>query len=173
MKKVLVTGADGFIGSHLTEALVERGCDVRAFVFYNSFNHWGWIDSFGQNVKDRLDGMYNKFIVGGSVIKPSDVRGAIKTLNSVILNYNDYPTKRAEKYVDTLAPIRGDVVKQFGKDNMVDYFAGIFDEKMPLQSESGVVDFKPIGGVEVVGEGGVGAGPQGAGSGPHEGFELD
>ena len=44
-KKVLVTGADGFIGSHLVEALVNLGCDVRAFVFYNSFNSWGWLDT--------------------------------------------------------------------------------------------------------------------------------
>lgn len=40
-KKVLITGADGFIGSHLTEALVKEGCKVKAFVYYNSFNSWG------------------------------------------------------------------------------------------------------------------------------------
>ena len=44
--KVLITGADGFIGSHLTEALVDNGYDVRAFVYYNSFNSYGWIDTF-------------------------------------------------------------------------------------------------------------------------------
>lgn len=43
MKKVLVTGADGFIGSHLTESLLEKGYDVKAFTYYNSFNTWGWI----------------------------------------------------------------------------------------------------------------------------------
>lgn len=44
MKKILVTGADGFIGSHLTEELVRQGCNVCAFVLYNSFNSWGWLD---------------------------------------------------------------------------------------------------------------------------------
>ena len=45
MKKILVTGADGFIGSHLTESLVEKGFRVKAFTFYNSFNSWGWLDT--------------------------------------------------------------------------------------------------------------------------------
>ena len=45
MKKVLVTGADGFIGSHLVETLIDKGYEVRAFVYYNSFNNWGWLDT--------------------------------------------------------------------------------------------------------------------------------
>ncbi len=45
-KKVLVTGSDGFIGSHLVERLLKEDCQVKAFVFYNSFNSWGWIDTF-------------------------------------------------------------------------------------------------------------------------------
>lgn len=53
-KKVLVTGAEGFIGSHLTERLVELGADVTALVQYNSFNNWGWIDTFDKNVKDNI-----------------------------------------------------------------------------------------------------------------------
>ena len=47
-KKVLVTGADGFIGSHLVEALLNEGCNVKAFVYYNSFNSWGWLDSISE-----------------------------------------------------------------------------------------------------------------------------
>ena len=72
-KKVLVTGAEGFIGSHLTERLVELGAEVTALVQYNSFNNWGWIDTFDKNVFDsikvetgdirQLDGM-NRIIKG-------------------------------------------------------------------------------------------------------------
>ncbi|AEB75798.1 NAD-dependent 4,6-dehydratase LegB [Clostridium botulinum] len=53
-KKVLVTGAEGFIGSHLIERLVELGADITALVQYNSFNNWGWIDTFDKNVKDNI-----------------------------------------------------------------------------------------------------------------------
>ena len=51
---VLVTGADGFIGSHLTEALVREGLDVKAFVLYNSFNSWGWLDHCEKDVKGNF-----------------------------------------------------------------------------------------------------------------------
>jgi len=50
-RKVLITGADGFIGSHLAERLLEENCNVRALVYYNSFNSWGWLDSLP---KDKL-----------------------------------------------------------------------------------------------------------------------
>lgn len=55
MPKILITGADGFIGSHLTEELVRRGHDVRAFVYYNSFNSWGWLDQSASEVRSSLD----------------------------------------------------------------------------------------------------------------------
>ena len=55
MSKVLVTGAGGFIGSHLTELLLERGLDVRAFVHYNSLGTWGWLDSLPKDVKDSIE----------------------------------------------------------------------------------------------------------------------
>jgi NAD dependent epimerase/dehydratase len=54
-EKVLVTGACGFIGSHLVERLVEMGAKVRAFVFYNSFNHWGWLDSLPEEKLQKIE----------------------------------------------------------------------------------------------------------------------
>ncbi len=71
-KKVLVTGADGFIGSHLVEHLLERGADVRAFVYYNSFNSWGWLDTLDMDVKRGLD------VVAGDIRDPHGVRNAMK-----------------------------------------------------------------------------------------------
>lgn len=69
-KKVLVTGADGFIGSHLVEALMERGCDVRAFVFYNSFNSWGWLDSLPRERLAKLE------VFSGDIRDPNGVYDA-------------------------------------------------------------------------------------------------
>lgn len=71
-KKILVTGADGFIGSHLTEELVRRGCDVRAFVFYNSFNSWGWLDHSEKRIKKNLD------VFPGDIRDPHGMRKAMK-----------------------------------------------------------------------------------------------
>ena len=77
MKKILVTGADGFIGSHLTEELVKQGYEVRAFVFYNSFNSWGWIDSFPEEIKNRIE------IFAGDIRDPNGVRVAMKDCDTV------------------------------------------------------------------------------------------
>ncbi|OFZ53990.1 MAG: NAD-dependent dehydratase [Bdellovibrionales bacterium RIFOXYC1_FULL_54_43] len=75
--KVLVTGSDGFIGSHLTEALVHAGYDVRAFVYYNSFNSLGWIDSFDPELKKKLE------IFTGDIRDPNGVRTAMKDVDVV------------------------------------------------------------------------------------------
>lgn len=77
-KKVLVTGADGFIGSHLTEELVRRGYHVRAFVFYNSFNTWGWLDSLPANVMDHVE------VFTGDIRDPNGVREAMKDCDAVL-----------------------------------------------------------------------------------------
>ena len=52
---ILITGADGFIGSHLTEALVRQGYKVRAFTMYNSFNSWGWLDHCDSDIKGQFE----------------------------------------------------------------------------------------------------------------------
>ncbi len=70
--KVLVTGADGFIGSHLTELLVEKGYEVRAFAFYNSFNTWGWLDTLPASIMDHVE------VFTGDIRDPNGVREAVK-----------------------------------------------------------------------------------------------
>ena len=77
MKKILVTGADGFIGSHLVERLVELGYKVKAFVYYNSFNSWGWIDTFDKEIKDSIE------IFSGDVRDPNGVYEAMKDVDAV------------------------------------------------------------------------------------------
>ena len=70
-KKILITGADGFIGSHLTEALVRAGYDVKAFVLYNSFNSWGWLDQCKRDVKGKFE------VFAGDVRDPHGMRAAM------------------------------------------------------------------------------------------------
>jgi len=70
--QILVTGADGFIGSHLVEALVNQGNKVKAFVFYNSFNSWGWLDSLPQRIMDNVE------IFSGDIRDPNGVRKAME-----------------------------------------------------------------------------------------------
>ena len=76
-KKVLVTGSEGFIGSHLTERLVELGANVTALVQYNSFNNWGWIDAFDKNTKDSIK------IVTGDIREYDGMKKIIKRQNVV------------------------------------------------------------------------------------------
>lgn len=71
-KNVLVTGADGFIGSHLVERLLEEGSNVKAFVYYNSFNSWGWLDSLPKETLSKIE------IFSGDIRDPNGVRTAMK-----------------------------------------------------------------------------------------------
>jgi NAD dependent epimerase/dehydratase len=77
-RKILVTGADGFIGSHLTETLVRLGFDVRAFVYYNSFNSWGWLDHLSEDVKGKFE------VVAGDIRDSYGIRVAMKDCDSVL-----------------------------------------------------------------------------------------
>ncbi|RYE25172.1 MAG: SDR family NAD(P)-dependent oxidoreductase [Sphingobacteriales bacterium] len=71
-KKILVTGADGFIGSHLVEQLVQEGCKVKAFCYYNSFNSWGWLDTLPKETLSQIE------VFTGDVRDPNGVRTAMK-----------------------------------------------------------------------------------------------
>ena len=99
MKKVLVTGADGFIGSHLTERLMERGYDVKAFVYYNSFNTWGWLDTLPKEKLSQIE------VFSGDVRDPNGVREAMKGVDGVFhlaaLIAIPYSYHSPDSYVDT------------------------------------------------------------------------
>lgn len=99
MKKVLITGADGFIGSHLVEALVTRGYSVRAFVLYNSFNTWGWLDKVSPEILKNVE------IFSGDIRDPHGVKVAMKGCNFVLhlaaLIAIPYSYHSPDTYVDT------------------------------------------------------------------------
>ncbi len=98
-KKILVTGADGFIGSHLTETLVRAGYDVKAFVLYSSFNSWGWLDQCADDVKSKFE------VFAGDIRDPYGVREAMKGCDSVLhlaaLIAIPYSYHSPNTYVDT------------------------------------------------------------------------
>jgi NAD dependent epimerase/dehydratase len=97
--RILVTGADGFIGSHLTERLVRAGHTVRAFVLYNSFNSWGWLDHCGDDVK----GQFEVFV--GDIRDSNGVRTAMRDCDAVLhlaaLIGIPYSYHSPDTYVDT------------------------------------------------------------------------
>lgn len=99
MKKVLVTGADGFIGSHLTESLLEKGYDVKAFVYYNSFNTWGWLDTLPKEKLDQIE------VFTGDIRDPNGVREAMKGIDAVFhlaaLIAIPFSYHSPDSYVDT------------------------------------------------------------------------
>ena len=97
--KILVTGADGFIGSHLTEKLVREGHEVKAFSYYNSFNSWGWLDTIPKNVLNEVE------IFTGDIRDPNGVREALKGMDEVYhlaaLIAIPYSYHSPDMYVDT------------------------------------------------------------------------
>lgn len=97
--KVLVTGADGFIGSHLTESLLEQGFDVKAFTFYNSFNTWGWLDTLPKEKLDQIE------IFSGDIRDPNGVYEVMKGIDQVFhlaaLIAIPFSYHSPDSYVDT------------------------------------------------------------------------
>ncbi len=98
-KKILVTGSDGFIGSHLTETLVRMGCNVRAVVYYNSFNSWGWLDESPEEIKKELD------VFAGDIRDPYGMKKAMQGCDVVFhlaaLIAIPYSYHSPDTYVDT------------------------------------------------------------------------
>ncbi|HNW99337.1 MAG TPA: NAD-dependent 4,6-dehydratase LegB [Bacteroidales bacterium] len=98
-KNILVTGAGGFIGSHLVEELVKRDCKVKAFVHYNSFNSWGWLDYMDENIKKKID------VFIGDIRDPYGVKTAMKG-NAIVFHLAaligiPYSYHSPDVYVDT------------------------------------------------------------------------
>jgi dTDP-glucose 4,6-dehydratase len=136
MTRILVTGADGFIGSHLVEELVRQGRSVRAFVYYNSFDHWGWLDSAPANVRDSIE------VVAGDIRDRHFVENAMKGCSSVLhlaaLIGIPYSYHAAESYVD---------VNVHGTLNVVEAARAHGLEKVVVTSTSevyGTAQFVPI-----------------------------
>ena len=98
-KTVLVTGADGFIGSHLVEKLIDDGHKVKAFVYYNSFNSWGWLDTLPKEILNQIE------IFAGDVRDSNGVRTAVKGVDIIYhlaaLIAIPYSYHSPDSYVDT------------------------------------------------------------------------
>lgn len=145
-KKVLVTGAEGFIGSHLTERLVELGADVTALVQYNSFNNWGWIDTFDKEILNsikvetgdirELDGM-NRIIKGQEVVFHL---AALIAIPYSYLSPMAYVRTNVEGTTNVLEACRNhDVQKIIHTSTSETYGTALYvpiDEKHPMQGQS-------------------------------------
>jgi dTDP-glucose 4,6-dehydratase len=144
--RILVTGADGFIGSHLTEALVREGYKVRAFVYYNSFNSWGWLDKCADDVKGKFE------VFSGDIRDPHGVnqamKGCISVLHLAALISIPYSYHSPDTYIDTnikgtlnvLQAARVQEVKRVIHTSTSEVYGTAryvpIDEKHPLQGQS-------------------------------------
>lgn len=145
-KKVLVTGAEGFIGSHLTERLVELGADVTALAQYNSFNSWGWIDTFDKNVKESIKvvtGDIREYDGMKRIIKGQEVVLHLAALIAIPYSYLSpmaYVRTNVEGTTNVLEACREyDVEKIVHTSTSETYGTALYvpiDEKHPMQGQS-------------------------------------
>ncbi|QCX32361.1 NAD-dependent epimerase/dehydratase family protein [Caloramator sp. E03] len=145
-KKVLITGAEGFIGSHLTERLVELGADVTALVQYNSFNNWGWIETFDKNVKDNINvvlGDIREYDGMKKIINGQEVVFHLAALIAIPYSYVSpmaYIKTNVEGTTNVLEACREyDVQKVVHTSTSETYGTALYvpiDEKHPLQGQS-------------------------------------
>ena len=145
-KKVLITGSDGVIGSHLVERFLKEKCVVRAFVFYNSFNSWGWLDTLPTEVLKQVE------IFAGDIRDPFTVKKAVKDVNIIChlaaLIGIPYSYIAPDSYIDTNVKGTLNVVqaaKSFNLEKVIitstseTYGSAIYvpiDEKHPYQPQS-------------------------------------
>jgi NAD dependent epimerase/dehydratase len=145
-KKVLITGSDGFIGSHLVERFLKEKCVVRAFVFYNSFNSWGWLDTLPTKVLNQVE------IFAGDIRDPFTVKKAVKDVNIIChlaaLIGIPYSYIAPDSYIDTNVKGTLNVVQAAKSSNLEKviitstsetYGSAIYvpiDEKHPYQPQS-------------------------------------
>lgn len=145
-KKVLVTGSEGFIGSHLTERLVRLGADVTALVQYNSFNNWGWIDTFDKNVKDSINvvtGDVREYDGMKRIIKGQEVVFHLAALIAIPYSYLSpmaYVRTNVEGTTNVLEACREyDIQKIVHTSTSETYGTALYvpiDEKHPMQGQS-------------------------------------
>lgn len=145
-KKVLVTGAEGFIGSHLTEGLVELGAEVTALVQYNSFNNWGWIDTFSRDIKEQVKvytGDIREYDNMSKVIKGQDIVLHLAALIAIPYSYQSpaaYVRTNVEGTLNVMqACLDHSVEKVVHTSTSEVYGSALYvpiDEKHPLQGQS-------------------------------------
>lgn len=145
-KKVLITGSEGFIGSHLTERLVELGANVTALVQYNSFNNWGWIDTLDKKIKDSVNvvtGDIREYDGMKRIIKGQDVVFHLAALIAIPYSYLSpmaYVRTNVEGTTNVLEACRDyDVQKIVHTSTSETYGTALYvpiDEKHPMQGQS-------------------------------------